>query len=110
MASRNKIIAKRAFALAALLASVTLAEQGKVANEADDKTSVSLPDSHSSAVPITEEGSQPEQIKVAREHMTKLYEELKRIPTAAEFEAYLKKEMNITEIEAKKILKEMDID
>lgn len=110
MASRNKIIAKRAFALAVLLASVTLAEQGKVANEADDKTSVSLPDPHSSAVPITEEGSQPEQIKVAREHMTKLYEELERIPTSAELVKYLEKEMNITEAEAEKVLKEMDID
>ncbi len=110
MTSRNKIIAKRAFALAALLASVTLAEQGKVANEADGKPSASLPDSHSSAVPISEESSQPEQVKVAREHMTKLYEGLKRIPTHAELVKYLEKEMKITEIEAEKVLKEMDID
>jgi hypothetical protein len=51
-----------------------------------------------------------EHVRLAGEHMMKLYRDIKRLPTRTEHVKHLEKEMNITEAQAEKILEEMDID
>ena len=86
----------------------------KTEEEAEKKDSIKTanpaPSSPLPALPSQEWSPNAEHVRLGGEHMMTLYHELKRLPTHAEHVKYLEKEMNITEAQAEKILKEMDID
>lgn len=89
-----------------------IAEQKWKSQEEGQKTSHT-----SSAAPAGPElTGHPEHVRVAGDHMTKLYTDLKRLPTHAEVVKHLQAEMRnpdgspLTEAQAKKILTDMDIE